>query len=72
MSIITKETTIGEALQIYPGSAEIMLDYGPHCIGCHVNPYESIEDGAKSHGMDDSTVQKIISDLASYKLKRRC
>lgn len=63
MSIITKETTIGEALQIYPGSADIMLSYGLHCIGCHVNPYESIEDGAKSHGMDDLTINKIISDI---------
>ncbi len=63
MSLITKETTIGEALQIYTGSADIMLNYGLHCIGCHVNPYESIEDGAKSHGMDDSTINKIISDI---------
>jgi len=61
--MITKETTIGEALQIYPGSADIMLSYGLHCIGCHVNPYESVEDGAKSHGMDDKTVQKIINDI---------
>ena len=61
--MITKETTIGEALQIYPGSADIMLGYGLHCIGCHVNPYESIEDGAKSHGMNDGEVQKIINDI---------
>ncbi|MBI2107338.1 iron-sulfur cluster assembly accessory protein [Candidatus Woesearchaeota archaeon] len=63
MSIINKETTIGEALQIFPGSAEIMLNYGLHCIGCHTNPYESIEGGAKGHGLDDKTVQKIISDI---------
>ncbi|MBI4159373.1 iron-sulfur cluster assembly accessory protein [Candidatus Woesearchaeota archaeon] len=63
MSIITKETTIGEALQIFPGSAEIMLNYGLHCIGCHVNPYESIEGGAKGHGLDDKTVNKIINDI---------
>lgn len=61
--MITKETTIGEVMQMHPDSADIMLNYGLHCIGCHVNPYESIEDGAKSHGMDDSTIQKIISDI---------
>ena len=61
--MITKETTIGEVMQMHPDSADIMLNYGLHCIGCHVNPYESIEDGAKSHSMDDSTIQKIISDI---------
>lgn len=60
---VTKEMTIGDVVAKYPESAEIMLSYGLHCIGCHVNPYESIEQGSLGHGMDEETVDKMIEDV---------
>jgi len=63
--VITKDTTIGEALRFSPQAGEIMLNHGLHCIGCHVNPYESIELGARVHGIDDKTIDKIVKEINS-------
>ena len=60
---ITKDMTIGEVVAKYPETAEIMLGYGLHCIGCHVNPYESIEGGAYGHGMSPETVEQLIKEM---------
>ena len=61
--LITKDMTIGEVVARYPETAEIMLGYGLHCIGCHVNPYESIEAGAMGHGMQPATIEQLLKDM---------
>ncbi len=60
---ITKDMTIGEVVAKWPETAEIMLGYGLHCIGCHVNPYESIEGGAMGHGMSSETVDGMLKEM---------
>lgn len=61
--LITKDMTIGEVVARYPETAEIMLGYGLHCIGCHVNPYESIEGGAMGHGMKPEMIDQLLKDM---------
>ena len=61
--MITKDMTIGEVVAKYPETAEIMLGYGLHCIGCHVNPYESIEGGAFGHGMSPETISQMVKEM---------
>lgn len=61
--MITKDMTIGEVVARYPETAEIMLGYGLHCIGCHVNPYESIEGGAMGHGMSPETIEGMVREM---------
>ena len=60
---ITKDTTIGDVANKYPGAASIMLKYGLHCVGCSVNPFETIENGCLGHGMDESTINSLVDDL---------
>jgi len=60
---ITKDMTIGEAVQKHPESAVVMMAYGLHCIGCHVAAYETIEQGCKGHGLDDKEIDKMIDDI---------
>jgi hybrid cluster-associated redox disulfide protein len=59
-NIVKKEMTIGEAIEKYPESAQIMLQHGLHCIGCHVATWETIEQGASAHGIDSD---KLIHDI---------
>ncbi len=66
---ITKQTLIGEALKVCPESAEIMFDYGLHCIGCCGATMESIEDGAKAHGLSDKEIEEMV-DKINKKVKR--
>ena len=57
---ITKDMTLGEAIQKYPETVEVMMEHGLHCIGCHVATYETIEQGAMGHGIDP---KKLIDDM---------
>ncbi len=60
---ITKDMTFGEVIQKYPKTAEVMLKYGLHCIGCAVSNYESIEQGATAHGLDEEDLEKMLKEL---------
>jgi hybrid cluster-associated redox disulfide protein len=57
---VRKEMTIGEVIEKYPESAQIMLQHGLHCIGCHVALWETVEQGASAHGIDPN---KLVSDI---------
>ena len=71
---ITKEMVIGEVVEKYFAEEifKVVSDYGLHCIGCHVAAHESIEDGAKAHGLSDEDIKKLVDDLnkARKKLKK--
>ena len=62
---ITRETTIGDIIQKYPGVVDILMATGVHCVGCHVAAFESLEQGLKGHGKSDAEVDKLINDLNS-------
>ena len=60
---ITKETTIGEVLQISPKAAEILMNEGLHCIGCCGAAHESINDGLKMHGKSEEEIEEVVKKL---------
>lgn len=60
---VTKDMTIGEVVRKYPAAAEVMTNYGLHCVGCHVNQFESIGEGAMGHGMPEATVDEMIDKI---------
>lgn len=58
--MITKETLIGEVLQINPDLAEILLGAGMHCLGCPAAAGESLEEACAVHGID---VEDLVAKL---------
>lgn len=60
---VTKKSIISEIIDLSPESAFIFSAYGLHCAGCFISDIDTIEQGAKSHGLDDSTVEMIIRDI---------
>lgn len=66
MAQITKETLIGELLNINAdAAAPILLSIGMHCLGCPASQGESIEEAAAVHGIDaDELVAKLNEALA--------
>ena len=57
---ITKETIIGDVLDICPDAAPLFLEIGMHCLGCPSARGESIVDACAVHGVDaDVLVQKL-------------
>lgn len=63
MVTITGNETIGEMVQNHPKASGVMLKYGLHCVGCHVNQYESVRQGAMGHGMSEETLNSLILEL---------
>mgnify|MGYP002625249446 CR=1 FL=1 len=63
---VTKETLIGELLQIDQDIAPILFGIGMHCLGCPASQMESLEEAAMVHGINpDDLVDEINSFLAS-------
>lgn len=60
---VTKDTNLGDIAKSYPAAANIMLEYGLHCVGCFANAFDTIETGARIHGMTDDEVQEMIERI---------
>ena len=66
MARVTKDTTIGEVIQIDAGVIPILMGAGMHCVGCPSSAGETLEEAAMVHGMDsDMLVEEIQSYLQS-------
>lgn len=64
MAQISKNTTIGELLNVYPNAAPILMEIGMHCLGCPSAQMESLEEAAMVHGIDaELLVEKINAFL---------
>jgi len=60
MAKITKDSVIGEVLDLDRGTAPILMRAGMHCLGCPASQAESLEDACDVHGYDvDSLVDEI-------------
>lgn len=63
-ALITKDTPLGQIVQEFGfETANVMMKYGLHCVGCHVAAWESVEEGCKAHGMSDEDIKKLLKEL---------
>ena len=66
MARVTKDTTIGEVIQIDAGVIPILMGAGMHFVGCPSSGGETLEEAAMVHGIDsDMLVEEIQSYLQS-------
>ncbi len=63
---IAKTMPLGEIVAKYPGTAEILMGYGLHCIGCHGATWETLEQGALAHGMSEETIESMLKRLNEF------
>ncbi|MBI4146645.1 iron-sulfur cluster assembly accessory protein [Candidatus Woesearchaeota archaeon] len=64
--VVGKDMVIADVLKKYPDVAVVMLEHGLHCVGCHANVFDTIEAGCKVHGLDDTAVDTLVSDLNAF------
>ncbi|MBQ1339543.1 MAG: DUF1858 domain-containing protein [Ruminococcus sp.] len=62
MAQITKDTRIGELLQLDTDVSPILLSIGMHCLGCPASQMETIEEAAAVHGVNVDELVKAIND----------
>lgn len=60
---ITKDTNIRELITKYPQTTPILLEYGLHCVGCTANIYDTMELGARAHGLSDQGIKEMIENI---------
>ena len=56
----SKDTKIGEILEVDPEKAEILLQAGMHCLGCPASQEETLEEACAVHGID---VEDLVEEL---------
>lgn len=49
---ITKDTIIGDVLNIAPQTAPVFMSIGMHCLGCPASRGETVEQACMVHGVD--------------------
>ena len=59
---ITKKMSFAEIIEKFPEAGEILLEKGMHCIGCPMAQMESLEDGAKAHGLNPDEIVKELNE----------
>ena len=65
MASITKDTIIGEILDLDQTTAPFFLEMGMHCLGCPSSQGESVEEACMVHGLEpDVLVDKLNAFLA--------
>ena len=63
MAQITKDTIIGDVLDIAPESAPLFMSIGMHCLGCPSSRGETVEEACMVHGID---VDSFLAKLSVY------
>ncbi|MGB4661588.1 MAG: DUF1858 domain-containing protein [Mobilitalea sp.] len=62
MAKITKDMTIGQALEADQNIIPVLLEIGMHCLGCPSAQAETLEEAAMVHGIDPDVLMKKITD----------
>lgn len=64
MATVTKDTIIGDILDIDSTTAPLFLSIGMHCLGCPASRGESVEQACMVHGVDaDEIVEQLNAAL---------
>ena len=64
---ITKDTIIGDILDIAPHTAPIFLSIGMHCLGCPSSRGEPVEEACMVHGVDCDKLLALVNEEANKK-----
>ncbi len=68
MARVTKDTMIGDLLQIDQNVAPLLLNIGMHCLGCPSSQMETIEGAAMVHGLDPDDLVVEINTFIDHDL----
>ncbi len=60
---IKKDEIINDVIQRHPEVLEVFFDYGISCVGCANSYLETIEQGAKLHGIE---IDELMEDLNDF------
>ena len=63
---VNEKTLIGEIVNNYPETAEVLFGIGMHCLGCPASRGETLEQACMVHGVDtDTFLDELNTFIAS-------
>ena len=63
---VTKDTIIGDILNIAPQTAPLFMNIGMHCLGCAMASGETLEQACLAHDVDpDAFLEQLRTYLES-------
>ena len=65
MVVITKDTIIGDILDIAPQTAPIFFSIGMHCLGCPSSRGETVVQACAVHGVDVDSLLRAVNEAAN-------
>lgn len=68
---ITKTMTIEEIVTKHPRSVQILMKYGLRCIGCSVAVWETLEQGARAHGIRGKELNNMLKELNKKRREKK-
>jgi hybrid cluster-associated redox disulfide protein len=57
--------TIKAILDMKPGAHEILRDFGLGCATCELGNFETLSEGARSHGLADKEIRELTDLINS-------
>jgi hybrid cluster-associated redox disulfide protein len=60
---IDKDTNIQALIEDDPAMNEILYEYGMYCGNCFAAGYDSLEEGARTHGLEDDEIEELLGEL---------
>ena len=63
MVTITKDTIVGDILDIAPETAPAFLEIGMHCLGCPASRNETVEMAGMVHNENVDDLVKKLNEL---------
>ena len=67
---ITKDTIIGDILDIAPETAPAFMAIGMHCLGCPSSRGETVEEACMVHGVDVEQFLEYINSLGTAEAEK--
>ena len=68
MPEIHADMTIKAILDMKPRAHEILRDFGLGCAQCELGQFETLEEGARGHGLTDTEVQELVDLINSDRI----
>lgn len=69
MKQITKDTIVGDILDIAPETAPAFLNIGMHCLGCPASRGETLEQACMVHGVNPEDLLNEVNQMIYEKQK---
>ncbi len=60
---IDRSMNVMEVIAMHPNAKGVLEEYGLHCFHCAFNTLDSVEAGARSHGLTDVDIDNLVTDL---------